>query len=159
MIESDPPSLTTHEGHFLSYSADLERKLSLFSLLTLALRPRLPLSGKPVPLFTDRLLGSYPPLGLVRGVLVGAGVAGGQAQGAEVVGGAGHRATGAASGHTATRSRSPSRAGMDRQMEWSSFQSGRSNKLSSERIIMPLITIHCKFNFICNNNQEPNTSL
>ena len=51
------------------------------------------------------------------------------------------------------------RSGMDRQMEWSSFQSGRSNKLSSERIIMPLITIHCKFNFICNNNQEPNTSL
>ena len=52
---------------------------------------------------------------------MGAAVAGGQAQGAEVVGvaqpvleqlrGAGHRAAGAASGHTATRSRSPSRAG------------------------------------------------
>ena len=56
-----------------------------------------------------------------QGVLVGAAVAGGQARGAEVVGVAqpvleqlrvaGYRAAGAASGHTATRSRSPSRAG------------------------------------------------
>ena len=42
---------------------------------------------------------------------MGAGVAGGQAQGAEVVGVAGHRTAGAASGHTATQSRSPPRAG------------------------------------------------
>ena len=63
---------------------------------------------------------------------MGAAVAGGQAQGAEVVGVAqpvleqlrvaGHRTAWAASGHTATQSRSPPRAGprrsgMDRQME------------------------------------------
>ena len=50
-----------------------------------ALRPSFALLevGEPVPLFTDRFLGIYLPLGLVRGVLVGAAVAGGQARGAD----------------------------------------------------------------------------
>ena len=96
-----------------------------------ALRPSFALLevGEPVPLFTDRFLGIYLPLGLVRGVLVGAAVAGGQARGAEVVGvarpvleqlrGAGHRAAGAASGHTRSRSPSSSRASQGWTARWS----------------------------------------